>query len=319
MDDMAKRRPLERTQDFLSLQRTLGRLNTQLQGGTSIEEIAAWVWFSPPSLHVGDEVATPADVEGGHPHNATRKMTGLRAYIASASEMTENGEEVASFGRFYYASCDPFTTDFLAPLQICRFRATEVDDFQPAERFISGRDLLGRWASVPGGAEAFIAAQVRSTRLSDFHPLSGGTCLSADAGQAYPPLESGLFSMDEIKAIEAQELINGVPRDASMTRDADSASHAKDVRHQHSVIRKSLGGRSNPLKALIRAAQDAALKRSDPESVWMALVEMARRKDPPAPLRGFVEGEGIQWEDDGVFKYLTKKNFKGRLQRLRGE
>ncbi len=54
-----------------------------------------------------------------------------------------------------------------------------------------------------------------------------------------------------------------------------------------------------PLAEVLKMAQEAAKDPEDPQSVWVALITIARRKDPPPPIIGYVENEKlVQWEND---------------------
>lgn len=73
--------------------------------------------------------------------------------------------------------------------------------------------------------------------------------------------------------------------------------------------------RSDPLAAVIEKAKGAAVDRDDYQSVWAALVEIVKT-DPPAPVVGYVPGEGVQYmRDDGSeeLRYFKKDALRKRM------
>lgn len=140
------------------------------------EELAAWVWMGP-------------------------KHGGLAAY--------KNANELAPPPRFHYDdgfgdNGDNF--DYLRPLMACWFGADDIASFQPADRFITGKTLIERWKALPGiHAEAFIRAKIAESRLNDLHPIYGGTQGTSPNDEAFPPLESALFVLSEVEAIENED------------------------------------------------------------------------------------------------------------------
>lgn len=83
----------------------------------------------------------------------------------------------------------------------------------------------------------------------------------------------------------------------------------------------TLKRRSNPLKAVLAEAEVKAVDRNDWSSVWAALVLLAQRIPPPAPLTGYVEGEGVQYQTDKALEpvgYLTRNAFRNRFKRKNG-
>lgn len=122
------------------------------------EEIAAWVWMGPN--------------DGG-----------LTAYL--------NANELEPPPRFYF---DYYMgEDYLAPLMACWFRADDIANFQPADRYITGKGLIERWSKQFGAqVEAFIRAKIAESRLLDMHPTMGATQWSD--GDNFPDKETALFA-----------------------------------------------------------------------------------------------------------------------------
>jgi len=81
--------------------------------------------------------------------------------------------------------------------------------------------------------------------------------------------------------------------------------------------KRTVTSRSNPLKSIIQKAKEKAVDGGDVHSVWGALVLLAQDQNPPAPLIGYADSEGVKWNDSGVVKFLTKKNLGERLRRAK--
>jgi len=74
---------------------------------------------------------------------------------------------------------------------------------------------------------------------------------------------------------------------------------------------------TNILRAVIDIAKKNAVKPDDHQSVWAALTSLADSDKRPPPLLGFVDGEGVKYQNDDGVKFLTKKNLLDRLGRER--
>ena len=80
----------------------------------------------------------------------------------------------------------------------------------------------------------------------------------------------------------------------------------------------SLKRRADPLAAVLAEAKRQALDPADWQSVWAALVKLAESVSRPAPLVGYVEGEGVQYRTDDAAKpvdYLSREAFRKRSSR----
>lgn len=79
---------------------------------------------------------------------------------------------------------------------------------------------------------------------------------------------------------------------------------------------RSTTTRKNGLSAIIKIAIQNAPDPDDPSSAWFQLVAMAQEKPKPVlPLIGYVEGEGVQYQDGEEVKWLSRKNFGDRFSR----
>ncbi|OLP05880.1 hypothetical protein [Rhodoferax antarcticus] len=140
--------------------------------GATPEELAAWIWLGP-------------------------KDGGLAAYL--------NANELVPPPRFFYATGSD-THDYIAPLMACWFREEDINQFDPADRYIAGAALIERWSKQPGlQAVAFIQAKIPESRLLDIHPIYGGTRGTFSEHPDWPSLESGLFPLSHVQQIETED------------------------------------------------------------------------------------------------------------------
>lgn len=140
--------------------------------GATPEELAAWIWCGP---------------EDG----------GIAAYM--------NANELDPPPQFFYTTGSD-NQDYIAPLMACWFKANDIDQFEPAERYITGAALIERWSQRHGlHPVAFIHAKIAESRLLDIHPIYGGTRGTFSEHSDWPPLESGLFPLSHVEQIEAED------------------------------------------------------------------------------------------------------------------
>jgi hypothetical protein len=170
------------------------------------EELAAWVWMTP-------------------------KNNGLAAYL--------NANELDPPPRFFYGSLDSSEFDYIPPLMACWFKADDIASFKPIDRYITGAALIERWEIQPNiQAKGFIQAKIEEARLSDFHPLYGGTQASSPEGN-FPPLESGLFLLAEIELIEIEEfgcILLNIPEPVTISNtDANKLKKTSDLTIFHTM------------------------------------------------------------------------------------
>lgn len=159
----------ETTDSYIAYPKALRRLEERLNA--TPEELAAWIFMGP-------------------------RHGGIAAY--------HNANELIPPPRFFF---DHYMgDDYVAPMMACWFLEDDVERFNPEERYITGKALIERWEKQAGiKAEAFILAKIEESRLIDLHPIYGGTrgAISDDAG--FPPLETGLFVLANVEAIEAED------------------------------------------------------------------------------------------------------------------
>lgn len=137
------------------------------------EELAAWVWMGP-------------------------KDGGLAAYL--------NANELDPPPRFHYSLGNGNDFDYLSPLMACWFSEDEIARFKPADRYITGQELIERWSKRPEiQPAAFIRAKIAESRLLDGHPRFGCTQATCPERADFPPLEMALFALFEVERIEAED------------------------------------------------------------------------------------------------------------------
>lgn len=155
---------------YIAYPKAMQRLAQRL--GASPIELAAWIFYGP-------------------------QLGGITAYV--------NANELDPPPRFSY-SYFVGASDYIAPLMACWFKVEDIDQFAPADRYIVGSALIERWGQRPGlHAVAFIHAKIEESRLSDMHPIYGGTRGTFSEQIDWPPLESGLFSLAHVLQIEAED------------------------------------------------------------------------------------------------------------------
>lgn len=133
------------------------------------------------------------------------------------------------------------------------------------------------------------------------------------------PLEVGETVRDFLDTVEVTELDAwlrasvgyGFPKaeGAAAPTAAADAVHAQT----HTIKR-----RTDPLAAVLTLAEQQAVDAKDWQSVWAALVALALPATRPAPLLGYVEGEGVQYRADDPDQpagYLSREAFRGRFKR----
>ncbi|MBA1446585.1 MAG: hypothetical protein M3H12_13770 [Chromatiales bacterium] len=156
---------------FIAYPKALSRLADRI--GATQDEMAAWIFLGP---------------ENG----------GLAAYL--------NANELNPPPRFHYSLGNESDFDYLSPLMACWFLETDIANFQPEDRYITGKTLIKRWGEQPGiEPQAFIGAKIAESRLIDMHPIFGCTRFSDTDDDSFPPLESGWFALSYVEAIEEED------------------------------------------------------------------------------------------------------------------
>jgi len=155
--------------EYIAYPRAMKRLRERL--GATPEEVAAWVFW-------------------GETHG------GLVAYT--------NANELDPPPRFHFIHT--MGDDYVSPLMACWFRRDDIETFEPDERYITGKALIERWGKDPDiEPKAFMLAKIEESRLLDMHPNCGGTRATWPEQESFPPMESGLFALSHIEAIEVED------------------------------------------------------------------------------------------------------------------
>lgn len=158
---------------YVAYPKAMAQLRKRL--GATPEELAAWIWSGP-------------------------KDGGIVAYV--------NANELDPPPRFHFGlgTGNGDDHDYVSPLMASWFREEEIAGFNPQDRYITGEALITRWDDRLGRrADAFVLAKIRESRLSDLHPLYGGTQGTWPEDASLPPLSTGLFRLSEVEAIEAED------------------------------------------------------------------------------------------------------------------
>ena len=156
--------------DFIAYPKALSILRERWKA--TPDELAAWIFWGP---------------EAG----------GIAAYC--------NANELDPPPRFYFAY--NLSEDYLSSLMGCWFLQSDIDQFVPTDRYITGTALIERWRKVPGIIpDAFICAKIGESRLWDVHPTYGHTEATFSGGHVqFPPLSAGLFEMSRVERIEIED------------------------------------------------------------------------------------------------------------------
>ncbi|MCM8612808.1 MAG: hypothetical protein NFW17_12050 [Candidatus Accumulibacter sp.] len=171
--------------EYIAYPRAMKRLRERL--GATPEEVAVWVFWG-------------------------ETLGGLVAYT--------NANELDPPPRFHFIHT--MGDDYVSPLMACWFRRDDIEAFEPDERYITGKALIERWGKEPDiEPKAFVQAKIEESRLLDMHPNCGGTRATWPEQEPCPPMESGLFALSQVQAIEADDF--GI--DASPVPDAKPADH----------------------------------------------------------------------------------------------
>lgn len=144
--------------------------------GATPEELAAWVDLGP-------------------------ETGGIEAY-RNANELNPPPR----FDFIYFLDMDD--EDYLSLLMACWFRQDDIERFEPVDRYITGEALIERWSKFVPRPDAFIRSKIFESRLSDIHPTFGFTQGSHVNDTSRPPLSAALFSMKDIKDIEAEDALD---------------------------------------------------------------------------------------------------------------
>jgi hypothetical protein len=82
------------------------------------------------------------------------------------------------------------------------------------------------------------------------------------------------------------------------------------------TITHKLGNtRTHALGAVIADAKKSAVDATDYHSVWAALVKAAESKNPPPPLLGHVESEGVKYTTEKGVKFFSKDSLRKMMGR----
>lgn len=224
------------------------------------EEIAAWVWM-------------------GHKEN------GLAAYL--------NANELDPPPRFYYDIGNGDNFDYLAPLMACWFREGDIAQFQPADRYITGKILIESWSKRLGiQSEAFIRAKIAESRLSDIHPIYGGTQGNFPDELSYPPVTIGIFAVREIEAIEAEDF--GVDKEIDESDSGSCQSASADLIRQNFPVIRDIDANERWWKE----------KMADAERYGLLGCRVGKGK------KG--RGAGSLWRPDMIAGWLVDRHTKGK-------
>lgn len=146
------------------------------------EELAAWIY--------------QGDINGG-----------LSAFL-----IDEKSNTLEKFYYDYYCG----NPNYLAPLMTCKFKENDITDFQPIERYITGKMLIERWSTQSDiTAVDYIRAKIEECRLIDLHPTMGVSQWNKN-GSASVRGEEAIFALTMIQNIEIEDFDGVIAEKASV-------------------------------------------------------------------------------------------------------
>lgn len=100
----------------------------------------------------------------------------------------------------------------VASLMKTWFRTDDVANFEPPERYVTGRALVEIWSKIPDlrSPKAYIRSKIAEGQLEDLHPIYGRTAGTFTEEVGFPSLKSALFAVSQVRAVEASELAGAV-------------------------------------------------------------------------------------------------------------
>lgn len=195
------------------------------------EELAAWVWMGP-------------------------KDGGIAAYL--------HANELDSPPRFYY---DYFMGEnYIGPLMGCWFQSSDLANFQPTDRYITGKVLIERWTEQPSiQVKGFIVAKIKESRLVDFHPTCGGTEPTPSGIGEIPTLETCLFALSQVEEIELSDFGSDETESPVHTKFPGDLNHDQQMQQRANEIAVKLtisGSGRKPTKERVAQKLAAELDQS---------------------------------------------------------
>lgn len=120
-----------------------------------------------------------------------------------------NANELNRPPKFDYSQCyenDDDDCDYHSPLMACWFKEDEIAQFEPANRYMTGKTLIERWSQYPEiQPHAYIYAKINESQLMGRHPIMG-LVLGARRNSGRPsPLETALFALADVEDVEAED------------------------------------------------------------------------------------------------------------------
>lgn len=126
------------------------------------------------------------------------------------------------------------------------------------------------------------------------------------------------ISIEELQRYAAAHgvSVNGVVIDQAVLYQNDADKNAVEDKKNISSKTHRTVPRQHALDHVIQIAKDQS---SDPKSylaVWPELLQLAQAADRPAPVLGYVDGEGVKYQgNNDVIKFFTKDALRKKMQR----
>ncbi|MGT2509774.1 hypothetical protein [Cupriavidus basilensis] len=118
------------------------------------------------------------------------------------------------------------------------------------------------------------------------------------------PKSEWVFHIDDLLALITSQV-------ASVA--SPTVQGADESRKRSETAMHRIRTRAHALRAVIEAAKVNAAACDDYHSVWATLVLLAEGENRPAPLLGYVEGEGVKYQTDKGIKFFTKDALRKQM------
>lgn len=206
-------------------------------------------------------------------------------------------------------NCDTMSDDMLkscsrmsGPISHARDIVTLWKSQQGARSRVAPSDFIG-WC---------LRNNIKTSGLGEYIRNSGqiSSVLLDRSIKAANPFYVSSDSLPQPKTVPSELNSNFSVKDVAVF-DASSSSNA--VGKKQHILKK---GRNNIMTPIIKMAIENAKDKSCVHSVWLSLVDIAKRKSPPFPIIGYSIDHEVKWDNGDEPKCMTFDAFRKRMSRL---
>lgn len=163
----------------------------------------------------------------------------LNEHIGGGLDAFLNANELNPPPKFDYTQCirNDDECDYHSPLMACWFKEDEIAQFEPANRYMTGKTLIERWSQYPEiQPHAYIYAKIYESRLMGRHPILGLVQGTNRNSSRTSPLETALFKLADVEDIELEDFGVDEPSEGG-TDSPCQPVQAWEIRHRFRVLR----------------------------------------------------------------------------------